>query len=139
MRDERVLQKPVKVEVYDIYPMTLGHCPHYNLLSAEMYAAGSEFCELSTQASEYPDDVIKNHLRAAEVVKFLRQSFNGVRMNVEVEMVNLLSPVGFFKSILHGVWRRPGIVVDGRKVCDGETDWDGLRKAVEEAWLKRVK
>ncbi|MEM0384587.1 MAG: hypothetical protein QXV27_07055 [Candidatus Caldarchaeum sp.] len=132
------MHKPVRVEVYDIYPLTLGHCPHYNLLSAEMYAGGSEFCELSSQATEYPKDIIKNHLRAAEVVKFLKGAFSGIRMNVEVEMVNLLSPVGFLKSLRYGVWRRPGVVVDGRKVCDGGTDWEGLRKAVEEAWLRRV-
>ncbi|MCS6784430.1 MAG: hypothetical protein RMI43_01475 [Candidatus Caldarchaeum sp.] len=131
------MDKPVKVEIYEVYPMTLGHCPHYNLLSAEMYAAGAEFCDLSTQATEYPDDIIKNHLKAAEIVKFLRDSFRGRRMNVEVEMVNLISPLGFFKSIRHRVWRRPGVVVDGRKVCDGSIEWEKLRNAVEQAWLKK--
>ncbi len=128
---------PVKVEVYEIYPMTLGHCPHYNLLTAEMYAAGAEFCELSTQVSEYPADIISNHSKAVEVVRFLRESFKDRKVNVEVEMVNLMSPVGFMKSIRYGIRRRPAIVVDGRKVCDGFIDWDGLKKAVEKAWLTR--
>ncbi|MEM4302612.1 MAG: hypothetical protein QXQ70_01805 [Candidatus Caldarchaeum sp.] len=131
------MQKPIKVEVYEIYPVTLGHCPHYNLLSAEMYAAGAEFCELSTQAAEYPDDVLQNHSKAAEVVRFLKQSFKGRRMNVEVEMVNLISPMGFLKSLRHRIWRRPAVVVDGKKVSDGFIDWDGLKLAVEEAWLSR--
>nr|BAJ49360.1 hypothetical protein HGMM_F01D06C27 [Candidatus Caldarchaeum subterraneum]BAJ49404.1 hypothetical protein HGMM_F31D11C36 [Candidatus Caldarchaeum subterraneum] len=132
------LRRPVKIEVYDVYPMTLGHCPHYNLLAAEMYAAGAEFCELSTQAAEYPDDVIKSHQRAAEVVRFLRNVFRGRDMNVEVEMVNLISPTGFFKSILKKVWRRPAVVVDGVKVCEGGVDWERLRTAVEQAWLTRI-
>lgn len=127
----------VKVEIFEIYPMTLGHCPHYNLLSAEMHAAGAEFCDLSTQAAEYPDEIIKNHLTAAEIAKFLRNSFKGRRMNVDVEMVNLISPVGFLKSIRHRIWRRPGIVVDGKKISDGFIDWEKLQYAVEEAWLKR--
>ncbi|MEM1951859.1 MAG: hypothetical protein QXG52_09135 [Candidatus Caldarchaeum sp.] len=133
-----VLKKPVKVELYEIYPMTLGHCPHYNLLSAEMYAMGAEFCELSTQATEYPDDIIANHRKAAEIVKFLRNNFVGKNMNVEVEMVNLISPVGFFRSIRHGILRRPAIVVDGKKVCDGKIEWEKLRSAVEQAWLKKA-
>lgn len=132
------LRRPVKIEVYDVYPMTLGHCPHYNLLAAEMYAAGAEFCELSTQAAEYPDDVIKSHQRAAEVVRFLRNVFRGRDMNVEVEMVNLISPTGFFKSILKKIWRRPAVVVDGAKVCEGGVDWERLRTAVEQAWLTRI-
>jgi len=130
--------RPVKVELYDVYPITLGHCPHYNLLSAEMYAAGSEFCELSTQAAEYPDDIIQNHSRAVEVLRFLKNTLGKINLDVELDMINLISPIGFLKSIRHGIWRRPAVVVDGRKVSEGYIDWEGLKKAVEEAWRARI-
>ncbi|MBO3833429.1 MAG: hypothetical protein FGF51_08650 [Candidatus Brockarchaeota archaeon] len=128
------MRKPIRIEVYDMYPITLGHCPHYNLLSSEMYAAGAEFCELSSQVSEYPNDVIENNFRVVGVVRFLRESFKGVQINVEVEMVNLLSPIGFMKSLRHGIWKRPAILVNGKKVSDGFIDWERLKKMVEEAW-----
>jgi len=132
-------KKLVKIELYDIYPSTLGHCPHYNLLSAEMYAVGSEFCEHSTQVLEYPDEIIKNHVRAVQVLKFLKDSLKNHLVDVELEMVNLISPVGFLKSIRYGVWRRPAIVVNGKKVSEGFIDWEGLKKAVEEACIDRVR
>ncbi|MEM0476940.1 MAG: hypothetical protein QXN77_00850, partial [Candidatus Caldarchaeum sp.] len=75
--------------------------------------------------------------RAAEVVRFLRNVFRGREMNVEVEMVNLISPTGFFKSMLKRVWRRPAVVVDGVKVCEGGVDWERLRTVVEQAWLTK--
>lgn len=99
-----------------------------------MYAAGAEFCELSSQVSEYPNDVIENNFRVVGVVRFLRESFKGVQINVEVEMVNLLSPIGFMKSLRHGIWKRPAILVNGKKVSDGFIDWERLKKMVEEAW-----
>ncbi|MEM0482859.1 MAG: hypothetical protein QXM16_08275 [Nitrososphaerota archaeon] len=99
-----------------------------------MYAAGAEFCELSSQVSEYPDDVIENNFKVVEVVRFLRESFKGVQINIEVEMVNLLSPIGFMKSLRHGIWRRPAILVNGKKVSDGFIEWEKLKKVVEEAW-----
>jgi hypothetical protein len=53
----------IRITILDVYPTQLGHCPHYNLISSQMMAAGSEFCELSSQALEYPDEVLSSHSR----------------------------------------------------------------------------
>jgi hypothetical protein len=126
--------RTVKVQVFDVYPTTLGHCPHYNLFASEMAAAGAEFCELSNQALEYPPDVIKSHERAARIAEFLAREAREMGLNVEVEMVNLFSPGGLLKALRHGVLGRFAVVVDGRKVCEGEMDWAGLREAVISSW-----
>jgi hypothetical protein len=55
-------------------------------------------------------------------------------LNVEVEMVNLVSPGGLLKALRHGVLGRFAVVVDGRKVCEGEVDWARLREAVIARW-----
>lgn len=118
----------LKVEIFDVYPTTLGHCPHYNLLANEMAAAGAEFCELSSQVTEYPNDVIMSHDRAVEVASFLRKELAGRAVDVSVEMVSLMSPTGFFKALRHRIKSNFAIVVGGRKVCEESLDWQALRR-----------
>lgn len=127
-------RRELRIEIFDIYPTTLGHCPHYNLLASEMAAAGAEFCELSSQVTDYPDDIIRSHDRAVEVAHFLKKELQEPPVDVSLEMVNLLSPAGFLKALRHRIKRRFAIVVDGKKVCEGEPDWKALKLVVQKAF-----
>jgi hypothetical protein len=122
--------KRIKVEVLDIYPTQLGHCPHFNLVTSEMEAAGSEFCAFSSQTVEYPDEVFKSHQRAVQILAFLRQELRDKPVHVTLEMVDLLSPRGFLKMLRHRVLKNFAIIVNGRKVCEGGIDWEGLKREV---------
>lgn len=118
----------LKVEVLDIYPSTLGHCPHFNLVSCEMATSGAEFCELSSQVVEYPDHVLKSHDRAVAIMNFLKKSLDGIPANVSLDMVDLLTLAGFLKGVRHGVMGNFAILINGRKVCEKDIDWQRLRE-----------
>ncbi len=102
-----------------------------------MAAAGAEFCELSTQVTDYPDDVIHSHDRAVDIARFLKNEFQDPPFDVSLEMVNLLSPDGFFKALKHRIRKRFAIVVDGKKVCEGKTDWEALKQQVLKTFSAR--
>jgi len=110
----------LKIEVLDLYPTQLGHCPHFNLISSQMMTAGSEFCEISSQTLEYPDSVVKSHLRAALLLDCVKRIVAGRPVSAEVVMVDLLSPKGFLKSLRHRVRHNYAIILNGRKIYDGE-------------------
>ncbi|MEN3048051.1 MAG: hypothetical protein ABDH63_04650 [Candidatus Caldarchaeales archaeon] len=120
----------LKVVLLDVYPTQLGHCPHYNLVSSQMMAAGSEFCELSSQALEYPEEVIESHRRALAVLNALRRDLDGLSADVEVEMVDALSPRGFLLSLRYGVKGKFAVVVNGKKVYDGEPEMGAVERAL---------
>ncbi len=114
--------KLIKITILDIYPTQLGHCPHYNLVSSQMMTAGSEFCELSSQALEYPDDVLSSHSRAIRILEAVRREVEGEPVRVEVEMVELLSPKGFISSLRYGIRSNFAVLVNGKKVYEGKPD-----------------
>jgi hypothetical protein len=114
--------KVIRITILDVYPTQLGHCPHYNLVSSQMMTAGSEFCELSSQALEYPDDVLSSHSRAVRILEAVRREVGGEPVRVEVEMVELLSPKGFISSLRHGIRSNFAVLVNGRKVYEGKPD-----------------
>ena len=121
----------VVVEVIDVYPTTLGHCPHFNLVSHEFGAAGAEFCPVSDQVLEYPQHIVSNHRKVAELVKSLKRELSGLPINVQIRMVDATSWVGVFKCFRHRVRGQSAVIVNGRKVCDGDY-------AVDEA-VERIK
>ncbi|MDJ0275138.1 MAG: hypothetical protein QXO17_02085 [Nitrososphaerota archaeon] len=112
----------IRVTIFDVYPTQLGHCPHYNLVSSQMMTAGSEFCELSSQAVEYPEEVIGSHGRAVRILEAIRREVGGEPVRVEVEMVELLSPRGFISSLRYGIRSNFAVVINGRKVYDGRPE-----------------
>lgn len=122
MKEGKLL--PIKIEVLDLYPTRLGLCPRYSLISSQMMTAGSEFCEMPSQALEYPDEVIKSHMRAVMLLELVKKIVAGRLVNVEVVMVNLLSPKGFLISLRHGVRSNYAILLNGRKVYEGEPDME---------------
>ena len=119
--------KDLRVEVLDIYPTTLGHCPHFNLVSCEMATSGDEFCELSSQVVEYPDHVIRSHDRAVSVMNFLKKTLDGTPANVSLDMIDLLTFQGFLKGLRHGVMGNFAILMNGKKVCEKDIDWQRLK------------
>ncbi len=125
----------IRITILDIYPTQLGHCPHYNLVSSQMMSAGSEFCELSSQALEYPDEVLASHDRAVRILNAVRREVEGEPVRVEVEMVELLSPKGFISSLKYDLRSNFAVLVNGKKVYDGKPD-DGQ---VEEKVARYVK
>ena len=124
----------IVVEVVDVYPTTLGHCPHFNLVSHEFQAVGAEFCPLSDQVVEYPSHVIGSHVRVAELVKGLKNALSNIPVNVQIRMVDATSAGGILKCIRHRVRGQSAIIVNGKKVCDGNYSLDeAIRKIREEA------
>lgn len=107
------------VEIIDTYPTTLGHCPHFNLMTHELGAAGAEFCELSDQVLEYPRHVLESHHRVADLVTRLKTALQGLPVNVRIEMVEATSAKGLWKCLRHGVKGQSAVLVNGRKICDG--------------------
>ena len=69
----------IRITILDVYPTQLGHCPHYNLISSQMMAAGSEFCELSSQALEYPDEVLSSHSKTIRILEAVRRECRACR------------------------------------------------------------
>jgi hypothetical protein len=135
MRDNKITT--LKIEVLDLYPTQLGHCPHFNLISSQMMTAGSEFCEISSQTLEYPDSVVKSHLRAAMLLDCVKRVVAGRAVNAEVVMVDLLSPKGFLKSLRHGIKHNYAILLNGRKIYEGEPDIEKAEASLAEA-VRRI-
>ncbi|MDJ0269075.1 MAG: hypothetical protein NXY59_00715 [Aigarchaeota archaeon] len=124
------------IEVIDVYPTTLGHCPHFNLVTHELGAAGAEFCPLSDQVVEYPRHVIESHYRVAGLVKRLKTLLRGLPLNVQVRMIEATSAVGLWKCLRHRVRSQSAILVNGRKICDGDYSLDEAAESIRREALR---
>jgi len=107
------------VEIIDVYPTTLGHCPHFNLISHEFGAAGAEFCPISDQVIEYPKHVLESHQRVAKLVSKIKSALTDLPVNVRIQMIEATSAAGIWKCLRHGVKGQSALLVNGKKICDG--------------------
>ncbi len=125
----------VKIEIVDLYPTNLGHCPHYNLLSHEMNLAVREYCHLSpeNQAREYPEEVFLSYHRVGDYIKKLKDRLINTPINVRIELIEATSLKGVYKCIRYRIRGNRGIIFNGRKICDGNYSTD---EAVERTLME---
>lgn len=124
----------INIEVIDLYPTNLGHCPHYNLLAQELEAMPEEYCVCSesSQVREYPPEVLQSYERVAQLIKGLKEALKGYPVNVRIDMIEATSLKGLLKSLRHRIRRNMAVIVNGRKVCDGEINVPLVVKSVRE-------
>jgi len=107
----------VKIELIDVYPTSVGHCPHFNFVTAEFKCLGGEF--QSDQLSEYPDHVADSHVRVAETVSRIKKALSGLPVSVTINLVGAQSITGVLKSFRHRLTKQFAVIVNGKKVWEG--------------------
>lgn len=111
--------KWLRIEIIDVFPTNLGHCPHFNLLTHEFRAMGALWCPFTDQATEYPEYVKEAHHRVADVIQRARDALQDLPVNVSVDMIEATSIRGTLKGIRHRLRTQSGMIVNGRKFVEG--------------------
>lgn len=68
--------------------------------------------------SEYPPDLLEDHIRLSDWVVELSQRYGD---RILIKVIDPQSGVGFFKALRHGVRSYPTFIVNGHKSVTG---WD---------------
>jgi hypothetical protein len=109
----------LRVEILDVFPTNLGHCPHFNLLTHEMGAMGDLWCPFTDQTEDYPKYVKEAHHRVADVIRRMKNALGDLPVNVSVDMVEAMTVKGTLKGIRHRFRKQSGVIVNGRKFAEG--------------------
>lgn len=109
----------LRIEIIDVFPTNIGHCPHFNLLNHELRALGGLYCPFTDQAKEYPKHVREAHQRVADVIQRARNALKDLPVNVSVDMIEATSIKGTLKGIRHRLRKQCGMIVNGRKFIEG--------------------
>ncbi len=121
----------ITIEIIDLYPTNLGHCPHFNLLAHEMDLASTEFCPSAGQAREYPEHIVKSYSRVADLIADLKKNLRGYPVNIRIELIEATSMRGLWRSLKYRVKGNSAAIVNGRKVCEGVLDSRKIVDAVK--------
>ncbi|HIQ29796.1 MAG TPA: hypothetical protein EYH45_04445 [Candidatus Caldiarchaeum subterraneum] len=105
-------------------------------MTHEFGAAGAEFCPLSDQVVEYPRHVIESHYRVAGLVKHLKKVLRGLPINVQIKMIEAASAVGMWKCLRHRIRSQSAILVNGRKICEGDYSLDEAAESIRREALR---
>ncbi|MDM7275420.1 MAG: hypothetical protein P3X22_004790 [Thermoprotei archaeon] len=107
--------REIVVEIITISPISIRFC---KLDTCDMLGRffGVDFS--SSIAEEYPEDVKEIHSKVMELIKVLNR-----RCYVKVNVIEALTPLGFYKVSKYGVEKLPAIIVDGIRMYEG-SDWD---------------
>ncbi len=109
----------LRIEIIDVFPTNIGHCPHFNLLNHELRALGGLYCPFTDQAKEYPKHVREAHQRVADVIQRTKNALKDLPLNVSVDMIEATSIKGTLKGIRYRLRKQSGMIVNGRKFIEG--------------------
>lgn len=101
----------------DVYPTTVGHCPHFNFVTAEFKCLAGEF--QTDQLMEYPKHVADSYVRLSETLSRIKKALDGLPVNVSIHLVATQSIKGVIKSFRHRMKTQFAVIVNGKKVWDG--------------------
>ena len=121
----------MRVQMLGLLPAILKPC---GPTCAQPFMNRSVEAMTSEEMAETPAFVRENGSRAHEIAERLFRDFGGV---VQVEVVGLDSPRGFWLSVRHRVGRGFAVVVDGKEVVRGNPAYGAVKEAVERAVRSR--
>lgn len=115
----------VRVEMVGLLPMTFTTCAH--CCTTDYFRV----CGLDTrsdQLEEYPEDVRGIEERVADLYRKILTDFQGRVIPLAVGTATLR---GLWLSLRHRLRGEFNVIVNGRHVLRGLTDYDLLREAIE--------
>ncbi len=114
---------PLKVEIVGVLPTLFGHCSHCDYVADRMKVALKK-----DQADEYPPAVIEENHRVSETVYQILENFPG---KAQVEIVNAVSPAGFWKALKYRLRSNSALIVNGKKVGEGIPEYSKLEEVLK--------
>lgn len=139
MEEKTVTHRPAQlnVELVDVYPTSIGHCPHFNFVTAEFKCLGGEF--QTDQLVEYPEHVVESHTRLAETITRIKEVLKEVPVNVTIHLVEATSLKGVIKCFRHRLRTQSAVIVNGKKICDGYPFDSNLERLVQQEVNEQLK
>ena len=105
--------KPISIEVVTRVLTSYGHC-----VRCEPFFHESEVGKKSKieDVKKYPPDLIEESLRFSEVICELYQIY---KHRIRVRLIDVQSPLGIYKSLIHGFREYPAFIVEKEDVYKG--------------------
>lgn len=102
--------KPLKIEILAYAPTAFFQCRHCEVVMGEAGLGSRIRADQLTDA--LPGDLQRELARVLDWATRLISTHSG---RVEVEFIDAASVRGLWKSLRHGLWRYPAVVVGGRE------------------------
>lgn len=100
----------VTVEIVTLNPIMIGHCEHCEIL---MKGFGVDY--KPSQLEEYPREFLELSSKITEFIRAITRRFYA-----RVVIIEALTPLGLYKMIRYRSGKLPIVIVNGRKVSEGE-------------------
>lgn len=110
--------RPIRLEIVARTLTSFGQCRSCSLVFEE--AGLREKIEENT-LREYPQDLVEESKRLYAWIEELKRLY---RHRLSIQVVDVKSFLGLYKSLRHRIRRYPGFIVDGKETCVG---WDRER------------
>lgn len=120
--------KPLTVEVISHRITVGGGCTRCALLFRE---AGVTADARRQDMADYPREMLDDFARLSE---WLAELVRLYRHRIRILMIDVQSPLGLYKSLLHRIHRYPAFIIERKDVYSG---WD--RRVIEALLDKRLK
>jgi hypothetical protein len=115
------MMTPLRVEVVSNLITAFGSCAHCELMMNE---AGIKVRARHPDLAEYPAAMREELAKLSDWLSELGRLY---RHRISIRVIDALSPLGLYKSILHRIRRYPTFIIEKREVYSG---WD--RKKIED-------
>lgn len=102
--------REVTVEIVTLNPIMVGHCEHCEIL---MKGFGIDY--KPAQLEEYPREILEMSSKITELIRAITRRFYA-----RVIIIEALTPLGLYKMIRYRGRKLPLIIVEGRKVSEGD-------------------
>jgi hypothetical protein len=121
---EEAKLKKVKVELVGLFPTLVSAC-----VCCEEYMEACNINLLAEQLKDYPPDVLDAQNRAIEIYARLMRDYGD---RIDLVAVGWMSLRGLWLSLRHRLGNEFSIVINGRKVIRGDSNYEAIREAIEE-------
>jgi hypothetical protein len=120
--------KPLTVEVVSHLATAFGNCAYCELMLNE---AGVKIRARDQDMADYPADLKEEMVKLSD---WLRELYRLYRHRIRIRLIDVQSPLGFYKSMVHRIRRYPAFIIEQKDVYSG---WD--RSRIEELLDARMK
>ncbi|HEY4691238.1 MAG TPA: hypothetical protein VIK33_18150 [Anaerolineae bacterium] len=121
-----MVEKPLRVEIVAYAPTVFYHCTHCEVVWRE--TGFSKGVHEEQVASALPPDLKQDYQVVSD---WVRRLFRTHCERVVVKVIDAASLEGFWKTLRHGLWRYPAVIIGGR------ANFSGIDFAAAEAEISR--
>jgi hypothetical protein len=110
-----MMMKPILLEIVTKVLTSWGQCRRCKILFDQ---AGLDQKFRQGEMDEYPPDLIEEYTRLSDWIRELNRLY---KHRLLIRLIDVQSPLGFYKSLRHRIRTYPTFIVEGKETYTG---WD---------------